>query len=263
MSVHQSYTDAVTAFHPSLYAVNLHNTQQLQDESTRAFAGRVHNISKKCSLQKRCQCGIQVSFRKETVYHVVLAGLQDKELQQACTNEASLNNIRDIPTLVDFCTTKESNKTTACDIFGGFRSYYSSKDKSKKESSLISMETRLCTTSNNDINMVLLNTQEEKSNYTHHSSFGLKRKRRKKNEIEIGAGGLKCGHCMDTLSRKQTLKSHIQRFHSQSESRIHDMPEKVTLQKFPILSTSNDTGPACSDVNKTNPNGKNEKDSRS
>ena len=127
MSVHQSNTDYVAAFHPSIYTVQLHNAKQVEDEQVKAFAGRVHNISRKCSLQKRCQCGIQVSFRKETVYHVVLDGLRDKELQKACTNEASLNNIRDITTLLDFCTSKESNQTSACDIFGGIRSYNSTK----------------------------------------------------------------------------------------------------------------------------------------
>lgn len=44
---------------------------------------------------------------------------------------------------------------------------------------------------------------------------GPLKRRRCKSDIEQGSGGLKCPHCHDTLSRQQTLRSHIQKFHPQ------------------------------------------------
>ena len=45
-----------------------------------------------------------VNYSEATVYHVVLAGLQDRELQSRCTAQALLGHITDIATLVAYCT---------------------------------------------------------------------------------------------------------------------------------------------------------------
>ena len=37
-------------------------------------------------------------------------------------------------------------------------------------------------------------------------------------EIEQGSGGLKCSYCPHTLTRPQTLRAHIQKFHPQQIS---------------------------------------------
>ena len=70
-------------------------------------------------LGEQCTCGLQVSFLEETVYHVVLAGLRDRELQEACTTQALLSNIKDISSLVEFCSAKESGQMSASATVGG------------------------------------------------------------------------------------------------------------------------------------------------
>ena len=52
------------------------------------------------------------------------------------------------------------------------------------------------------------------------------RKRRKKEELEKGAGAkMNCAYCTKTLSRKQTLREHIQKFHPQHVSILMATPQ--------------------------------------
>ena len=53
-----------------------------------------------------------------------MAGLYDTTLQETCTSEALLGNIKDISSLVEFCTAKESGQMTASGTVGGLRSKY-------------------------------------------------------------------------------------------------------------------------------------------
>ena len=79
---------AVAVLHTAIHTVRLHEAAQIPEESCKAFAARVRGIASNCSLDKKCECGKDVSFLEETVYHVVLAGLRDRELQEACTTQA-------------------------------------------------------------------------------------------------------------------------------------------------------------------------------
>ena len=115
---------AVAVLHTAIHTVHLHEAKQISDETTKAFAARVRGIASNCTLHKQCTCGLQVSFLEETVYHVVLAGLRDRELQEACTTQALLNNIKDISSLVDFCSAKESGQMSASATVGGIKSAY-------------------------------------------------------------------------------------------------------------------------------------------
>ena len=47
------------------------------------------------------------------------------------------------------------------------------------------------------------------------------RKRRRKEEIEKAEASFKCTFCQATLSRKQTLREHIKKFH----------PQNITVEK--------------------------------
>ena len=76
----------------------------------KTFAARVRGIVASCVLEKACACGATVSFMEETVYHVVLAGLRDRDLQAQCTSQALLKQTMDINTLVNFCSAEESSK---------------------------------------------------------------------------------------------------------------------------------------------------------
>ena len=74
---------AVSVLHLSIYRVHLHEAKQSPDESTKTFAAKV---TANCDLQVACYaCQAPVSYTKDTVYHVVMAGLSDRELQQRCT----------------------------------------------------------------------------------------------------------------------------------------------------------------------------------
>ena len=116
---------AVAVLHEAVHTVHLHGAQQRSDESTKAFAARVRGIASNCQLQKKCTCDLVVSYLEETVYHVVLAGLRDRDLQEACTTQALLRNITNISTLVDFCTAKESGHLAAATgTVGAVRSAY-------------------------------------------------------------------------------------------------------------------------------------------
>jgi len=124
---------AVAVLHAAVHTVHLHEAKQLSDESIKkqlsdesikTFAARVKGIASNCQLQKLCSCGKDVSYLEETVYHVVLSGIRDGELQEACTTQALLKNITDINSLVEFCTAKESGHLAANSTVGHIRSAY-------------------------------------------------------------------------------------------------------------------------------------------
>ena len=114
---------AVTVQHAAVHTVALHSAQQHHDESTKAFAARVRGIASNCNLSKKsgCACNIDVSYLEETVYHVVLAGLKDRDLQERCTSQALLKNITDLKSLVAYCTADESGRIGSNATVGGFR----------------------------------------------------------------------------------------------------------------------------------------------
>ena len=115
---------AVAVLHAAVHTVHLHEAKQLSDESIKTFAARVKGIASNCQLQKPCACGKEVSYLEETVYHVVLSGIRDSDLQEACTTQALLKNIKDINSLVEFCTAKESGHLAANSTIGHIRSAY-------------------------------------------------------------------------------------------------------------------------------------------
>jgi len=63
-----------------------------------------------------------VSYTEETVYHVVLAGLRDRDLQERCTAQALLKNITNIFSLVAYCSAEESGRLGTPGTMGGVRS---------------------------------------------------------------------------------------------------------------------------------------------
>ena len=115
---------AVAVLHTAVHTVHLHESKQLPDETCKTFAARVRGTASNCTLSKKCDCGQDVSYLEETVYHVVLAGIMDGELQEACTTQALLGNIKDISSLVEFCTSKESGQLGASGTVGGLKSSY-------------------------------------------------------------------------------------------------------------------------------------------
>merc|ERR1712240_353401 len=108
-------TLAVSVLHAAVHTVTLHEAVQQPNESVKTFAARVRGIAANCVLETECTrdgCNQMVSFAEATVYHVVLAGLNDRELQSRCTAQALLGHITDINTLVAYCTAEESSKVS-------------------------------------------------------------------------------------------------------------------------------------------------------
>ena len=117
---------AVAVLHTAIHTVRLHEASQIPEESCKAFAARVRGITSNCLLEKKCECGKDVSFLEETVYQVVHTGLRDRDLQEACTTQALLGNVKNISTLVEFCTAKESGQMSASVTVGAIKSAYKS-----------------------------------------------------------------------------------------------------------------------------------------
>ena len=101
---------AVTVLHSAVHTIHLHEARQAKDESTKAFAARVQGIACSCNLTKVCACRATVSFTEETVYHVVLAGLRDTEMQERCLAAAYLKSVTNLAQLLQFCSAEESSK---------------------------------------------------------------------------------------------------------------------------------------------------------
>ena len=104
---------AVSVLHEAVHTVELHEARQLSSESAKAFAARVRGIATNCNLSKRCECLKEVTFIEETVYNVVLAGLYDRDMQERAISAAILKTIKDINSLVEFCSAEESSRKSA------------------------------------------------------------------------------------------------------------------------------------------------------
>ena len=123
---------SVSVLHAAVHTVALHEAQQLAEETTKAFAARVSGIAANCDLSKKCSCSNTVSFLEETVYHVVLSGLRDREMQERCTSAAILKTITDITSLVEFCSAEESGKMSNTGTVGLVRSTYQKQKQDRK-----------------------------------------------------------------------------------------------------------------------------------
>jgi len=115
---------AVTVLHSAVHTVHLHDSKQLAEESTKAFAARVRGTAASCELTKLCptaDCNTNVSFMEETVYNVTLAGLRDREMQERCLAAAYMGTVTNIQQLVQFCSAEESSKKSGSDTVGALR----------------------------------------------------------------------------------------------------------------------------------------------
>ena len=86
---------AVVTLHSAVHLVELRNLQQGQNEPIRKFVARARNIASSCNLSKKCTrngCTADVSFLDEAVFGVVLAGLQDSNIQQTILFHAISQN---------------------------------------------------------------------------------------------------------------------------------------------------------------------------
>ena len=125
---------AVSVLHAAVHTVALHEARQMAEESTKAFAARVRGIAANCHLSKDCPCGKKVSFLEETVYHVVMAGLRDRDMQERCLSAAILKTITDINSLVEFCSAEESGRMSTPSTVGGLRASAYKKGKQTSKS---------------------------------------------------------------------------------------------------------------------------------
>ena len=116
---------AVSVLHEAVHTVELHGSRQLSTESTKAFAARVRGVATNCNLTKKCECKKEVTFIEETVYNVVLAGLYDRDMQERAISAAILKTIKDINSLVEFCSAEESGRKSAPGV-GAIRSTFQS-----------------------------------------------------------------------------------------------------------------------------------------
>ena len=115
---------AVSVLHAAVHTVTLHEAEQAQGENVKTFAARVRGIAANCGLEQSCTaagCNTMITYSEATVYHVVLAGLHDRELQSRCTAQALLRNITDINSLVTFCTAEESSKLSQAGTIAGVK----------------------------------------------------------------------------------------------------------------------------------------------
>ena len=106
---------AVTVLHPSVHVIALHNMTQQEGETIKSFAARVKGTAGNCNLLKTCtkaDCTEKVSFMEETVYHVVMSGISDKDLREKVLTQAMLTNVKDLPTLLNYVTAEESARVT-------------------------------------------------------------------------------------------------------------------------------------------------------
>ena len=121
------YSLAVMELHTAVHTIHLHEAKQTKEESTKAFAARVQGIASSCQLTKLCTCRepVTVSFMEETVYHVVLAGLRDSEMQERCLAAAYLKSVTNLQQLLQFCSAEESSKTSnGSSLIGALKSSY-------------------------------------------------------------------------------------------------------------------------------------------
>ena len=130
---------AVTELHTAVHTVMLHEAKQSPDETTKAFAARVQGIASNCNFTKTCTCQppTNVSFSEETVYHVVLAGLRDRDMQEKCLAAAYMKTVTNLPQLVQFCSAEESSRASgSSSLVGAMRSSYQKNKRRGKSNPL-------------------------------------------------------------------------------------------------------------------------------
>ena len=104
---------AVVSLHPSVHVVTLHELKQQSDENVKTFAARVKGVAASCGLQKVCTsatCQQVIQYVEETCYHVVLAGLTDQSMKERALTQAMMNTIKDLNSLVTWCTADEGGR---------------------------------------------------------------------------------------------------------------------------------------------------------
>jgi hypothetical protein len=117
---------AVTVLHPCVHVVALHQMQQQEAETAKAFGARVKGTASNCTLVKtwpKTGCNQKVSYLEETCYHIVMSGLRDQDLKLKVLTQAMLNNVKDLPSLLNYVTAEESAraKTGVHDTSSGVR----------------------------------------------------------------------------------------------------------------------------------------------
>ena len=96
----------------------------------REFAARVNQIAARLPLAKLCNgCDRLVSFAQETVLHLLLCGLFDKDLQSFCFMEFENGQINSERSLIEFCDNFNGDKQSGR---GGILVEVLSKDRSGK-----------------------------------------------------------------------------------------------------------------------------------
>ena len=145
------YSLAVLELHTAVHTIHLHEAKQNKEESTKAFAARVQGIASSCHLTKLCTCRepVTVSFMEETVYHVVLAGLRDTEMQERCLAAAYLKSVTNLQQLLQFCSAEESSKASnGNSLIGALKSSYQRQRRSahfqKSDAKLNRPEVQTC-----------------------------------------------------------------------------------------------------------------------
>ena len=122
---------AVVTLHSAVHLVELRNLVKGQHEPIRKFVARARNIANSCNLSKKCgSCSHDVSFLDETVFGVVLAGLNDPNIQQKILSLAAMKTIKTLEELITYVAAEESGYKDSANIgqsastVGGVRSTY-------------------------------------------------------------------------------------------------------------------------------------------
>ena len=96
--------------HQSMLLTSMNNTNSQMKMfilSQPGLEASQHHVA----LQKKCPgCQQVVNFSEETCYHVVMAGLSDQGTKEKALTQAMMDNIKDLDSLVRWCTAEESGR---------------------------------------------------------------------------------------------------------------------------------------------------------
>ena len=112
---------AVTVLHASVHIVTLHDMKQLPSETVKSFSARVRGTAANCELTKPCPapaCTQTISFLEDTCYNIVLTGLHCSDMRDRALTQAMLGTVKDLATLVNYCTAEESGKCAGAQTVG-------------------------------------------------------------------------------------------------------------------------------------------------
>ena len=115
---------AVTVLHASVHIVTLHDMKQLPSETVKSFSARVRGTAANAELTKPCPsptCTQTVSFLEDTCYNIVLSGLHCSDMRDRALTQAMLGTVKDLATLVNYCTAEESGKCAGAQTVGANR----------------------------------------------------------------------------------------------------------------------------------------------